>query len=68
LVVGFFAFLVIIGVGVYALATGHVDVAIGCLGGGFIATVAGVFVKGRNRKPSTTNEASEDNPTSKTQS
>lgn len=50
LVFGFLALLVILAVGVYALGTGHTEVAIGCLSGGFIAAVASVFVNGRTRK------------------
>lgn len=57
LILGFLALLVILGVGVYALSSGHVEVAIGCLGGGFIAAVASVFVNGRSRKPHIANNA-----------
>lgn len=50
LVLGFLALLCILGVGVYALSTGHVEVAIGCLSGGLAAAVVGAFVNGRSRK------------------
>jgi uncharacterized membrane protein len=59
LVLGFLALLAILGVGVYALSTGHIEIAAGCLGGGFIAAVAGVFVNGRSRKPPVTSDTAE---------
>jgi uncharacterized membrane protein len=68
LVFGFLALLVILGVGVYALVIGQTKVAIGCLGGGFIAAVVGVFVNGRSQKLPTTNTAPEANSKSKKQS
>jgi uncharacterized membrane protein len=68
LILGFFALLVILGVGVYALATGHMEVAIGCLGGGFLAAVVSVFVNGKTRKtPTTDDTATEANSAPKTQ-
>ena len=51
LILGFLALLVILGIGAYALAIGHKEVAVGYLGGGFVVAVASVFVNGRSRKP-----------------
>jgi uncharacterized membrane protein len=50
LIFGFLALLVILGVGVYALSTGHIEVAVGCLGGSLIAAAVSVFVNGRTRR------------------
>jgi uncharacterized membrane protein len=50
LIFGFLALLAILGFGAYALLLGHVKVAMACFGSGFLATVAGVFVRGRDRK------------------
>jgi uncharacterized membrane protein len=57
LIFGFIALLAILGIGVFALATGHAEIAAGCLGGSFIAAVASVFVNGRTRRPFTTGDA-----------
>jgi uncharacterized membrane protein len=51
LIFGFLVLLAILGIGAYALFLGHVNVAIACFGSGFLAAVARVFVRGRDRKP-----------------
>jgi len=51
LIFGFLVLLFILGIGAYALFLGHIDVALACFGSGFLAAVARVFVRGRDRKP-----------------
>jgi uncharacterized membrane protein len=57
LILGFMVLLIILCIGAYALFLGHVNVAIACFGSGFLATVARVFVRGRDRKPPPTDKA-----------
>jgi uncharacterized membrane protein len=68
LIFGFLVLLAILGIGAYALFLGHVNVAIACFGSGFLAAVARVFVRGRDRKqPSVVNAEVKSGQTSKPQ-
>jgi uncharacterized membrane protein len=65
MVFGFVILLVILGIGVYALGTGHPNVAMTCIGSGVLAAVARVFINGRS--PKSPADVSKDSRTNQTQ-